>query len=496
VTSNRPTETARTAADATGTTDATGTARTSGIAKIVEVVAWEALDSRGRPTVACRVHLAGGAVGRAIVPSGASTGSHEAVERRDGGTRYGGWGVRRAVEGVATDLGPAVVGLDATRQDAVDARLEEVDGTPELRRIGANAVLAVSLATALAGARARGLPLWKSLAVSDAPAVPTAAASAAAPGDEAEQVLLPMPMVNVFSGGAHAARAIDIQDVLAVPVGADNFADALELVERVRSATAALLDSRGTGTGLVADEGGLAAPLPSNEAALALVTEGIQAAGMTPGKDVALAVDLAASQFGTVDGAYRLRCEDRLLDRDGWLAEVDRWCERYPIVSLEDVLHEDDWEGWTLAAARLPGRCQLLGDDLFATHHDRVEKGIACRAANAVLVKPNQAGTLTRAQRVLRRAQQAGLATVVSARSGDTEDTWLADLAVGWRAGQIKVGSTHRSERTAKWNRLLELAHDLGETAVLADPGVLGGGRHQACSSAVPKSSISRLWWS
>ncbi|MGH3490744.1 MAG: phosphopyruvate hydratase [Actinopolymorphaceae bacterium] len=437
-------------------------------AEIVDVVAWEALDSRGRPTVACRVHLAGGAVGRAVVPSGASTGSHEAVERRDGGTRYGGWGVHGAVEAVRTELRAAVVGLDATRQDVVDARLEEADGTPDLRRTGANAVLAVSLATALAGARALGLPLWRSLGRTDGADDP------ADPDDAPAPVLLPMPMVNVFSGGAHAARAIDLQDVLAVPVGAGSFAYGLELADRVRTATAALLDSRGAGTGLVADEGGLAAPLPTNEAALALVTEGIEAAGLTPGRDVALAVDLAASQFGTADGTYRLRCEDRVLDRDGWLAEVSRWCDRYPIVSLEDVLHEDDWEGWTLAARTLPDDRQLLGDDLFATHLDRVEKGIDCQAANAVLVKPNQAGTLSRAQRVLRRAQQAGLATVVSARSGDTEDSWLADLAVGWRAGQVKVGSTTRSERTAKWNRLLELEHDLGDAAVLADRSVLG----------------------
>ncbi|MEQ4206536.1 phosphopyruvate hydratase [Actinopolymorpha sp. B17G11] len=437
--------------------------------EIADVVAWEALDSRGRPTVACRVHLAGGAVGRAIVPSGASTGSHEAVERRDGGMRYGGWGVRGAVEAVRAELRPAVIGLDATCQVDVDRRLEEVDGTPDLRRAGANAVLAVSLATAIAGARALGQPLWKSLAG------PSPLAGDPTAGDPTEPVLLPMPMVNILSGGAHAARAIDIQDVLAVPVGAGTFAYGLELVERVRAATAALLDSRGDGTGLVADEGGLAAPLPTNEAALALVTDGIEAAGLTPGHDVALAVDLAASQFGTADGTYHLRCEDRVLDRDGWLAEVGGWCERYPIVSLEDVLNEDDWEGWTLAARTLPGDCQLLGDDLFATHLERVEKGIACQAANAVLVKPNQAGTLTRAQRVLRRAQQAGLATVVSARSGDTEDTWLADLAVGWRSGQIKVGSTTRSERTAKWNRLLELERDLGEAAVVAHQGVLRG---------------------
>ena len=429
---------------------------------ITNVVAWEALDSRGRPTVACRVQLSGGAVGRAVVPSGASTGAHEAVERRDGGSRYDGWGVRDAVAAVVNELGPAVSGLDATNRARVDARLEDVDGTPDLARTGANAVLAVSLAAALAGAEALGRPLWQALADSDG----TAATS--------PTPLLPMPMVNIFSGGAHAAGAIDIQDVLAVPLGARSFAHALELVARVRAATARLLEQRHGCSALVADEGGLSAPLPSNEAAVALVTEGIEVAGLRPGVDVSVAVDLAASQFGTAEGRYDLRSEDRVLDRDAWLDELRRWCERYPISSLEDVLHEDDWDGWTAASAILPAACQLLGDDLFATDRHRVGEGIQRRAANAVLVKPNQAGTLTRAERVVRVAHRAGLATVVSARSGDTEDTWLADLAVGWRAGQIKVGSTMRSERTAKWNRLLELQHDFGSQAVLAGPEVLG----------------------
>ncbi len=433
-----------------------GVSSGSGISR---VAAWEALDSRGRPTVACRVHLDGGASGRAIVPSGASTGRHEAVERRDGGERYAGWGVRRAVDAVREELGPAVAGLDATDRERVDARLEEIDGTPELARTGANAVLAVSLASAIAGAEATDRPLWSVLAGEP---------------DRATPALLPLPMVNVFSGGAHAAGAIDIQDVLVVPLGAESFAHAMELVARVRTATAGVLGARGLGSGLVADEGGLAAPLASNEAALALVTEGIVAAGLTPGVDAGLAVDLAASQFALPEGGYRLASEGRDVDRDEWLGEVSRWCTRYPVVSVEDVLHEDDWDGWTQASALLPASCQVLGDDLFATHDERVRAGIARGAANAVLVKPNQAGTLSRAERVLRTAQEAGLATVVSARSGDTEDSWLADLAVGWRAGQIKVGSTMRSERTAKWNRLLELEHELGAMAVLAGRDVLG----------------------
>jgi enolase len=424
------------------------------------VVAWEALDSRGRPTVACRVQLGAGATGRAIVPSGASTGRHEAVELRDGGNRYQGRGVRCAVEAVVAELGPAVVGLDATDRSGVDARLEDADGTPDLRRTGANAVLAVSLAAALAGAEALGRPLWRVLSGTDAA--------------DGVPALLPLPMVNIVSGGAHAGGAIDIQDILAVPLGAGSFAEALEVVARVRAATSDLLVRRGLASGLVADEGGLAAPLANNEAALALVTDGIEAAGLAPGTDVALAVDLAASQLSTPDGHYRLACEGRELDRAGWLAEVGSWCERYPIVSLEDVLDEDDWDGWVQAARILPSDRQLLGDDLFATHADRLRDGIDRHAANAVLVKPNQAGTLTRAERVLRMAQRAGLGTVVSARSGDTEDSWLADLAVGWRAGQIKVGSTTRSERTAKWNRLLELEHDLDGAAILAGADVLG----------------------
>ncbi len=429
---------------------------------ISSVVAWEALDSRGRPTVACRVQLGGGAVGRAIVPSGASTGAHEAVERRDGGERYDGWGVQSAIAAVTGELGPAVAGLDATDRAQVDARLEEVDGTPDLARTGANAVLAVSLASALAGAQALGRPLWQVLAASEPGGPPS------------RGTLLPMPMVNIFSGGAHAAGAVDIQDVLAVPVGAESFADALEIVARVRAGTAGVLQRRGLSSALVADEGGLSAPMSDNEAAVGVVGEGIEAAGLRPGVDAAIAVDLAASQFGTAEGRYHLRCEDRELDRADWLARLADWCRRYPIVSLEDVVHEDDWTGWSEAMNVLPEHCQLLGDDLFATHAERVQEGISRGAANAVLVKPNQAGTLTRAERVVREARDAGMGTVVSARSGDTEDTWLADLAVGWRAGQIKVGSTMRSERTAKWNRLLELEHDLGRNAALAGSDVFG----------------------
>lgn len=410
---------------------------------IRSVHAWEALDSRGRPTVAALVRLTGGGEGRAVAPSGASTGSHEALEVRDGGDRYGGWGVRTAVAAVTDELGPAVVGLDACDRPAVDRSMELTDGDALLGRLGANAVLAVSLAVTLAAADATRRPLWQVL--SDDP-VP----------------LLPMPMVNMVSGGAHARGVLDIQDVLVVPVAATTFAQAIEWASRVRAATADLLDDRGGSSALVADEGGLAGALGSNEAALALVTDGIVRAGLEPGRQVALAVDVAANQLSNGEGAYRLRVDGDLLDTAEWLDVLAGWSQRYPIVSYEDVLAEDDWEGWRAATDRLGSGRQLLGDDLFATSSQRLERGILDGVANAVLVKPNQAGTVTRAEAVVQQARQAGYATVVSARSGDTEDSWLADLAVGWGAGQIKVGSTMRSERTAKWNRLLQIESEAG----------------------------------
>ncbi|HVX42786.1 MAG TPA: phosphopyruvate hydratase [Mycobacteriales bacterium] len=415
---------------------------------IAEIAAWEALDSRGRPTVACRVRLEGGAVGRAIVPSGASTGGHEAIERRDGGERYSGYGVRGAVTALIEELAPAVHGMDAVDYRRVDARLEEVDGTAALERIGANAVLAVSLAGCLAAGAATGRPLWRFLTEQvQTPAPPR----------------LPLPMINIISGGAHAGRALDVQDILAVPVAATSFAEAIELTARVRAATAVLLERAGGAAALVADEGGLAAALGSNAAALDLITDGISAAGLQPGEDVAVALDVAANQFLDNTGDYHLASEDTTLTPAEWLETVRQWCDRYPLISIEDVLAEDDWAGWQEAGRILPPDRQLLGDDLFATNAGRLQRGITESVANAVLVKPNQAGTLSRAQEVLEAAHAAGYATVVSARSGDTEDSWLADLAVGWRAGQVKVGSLTRSERTAKWNRLLEIEHDTPE---------------------------------
>ncbi|MEV4263981.1 phosphopyruvate hydratase [Kribbella sp. NPDC049584] len=410
---------------------------------IVEVRAWEALDSRGTPTVGCEVILSDGSRGTAVVPSGASTGRHEAVELRDGGARYAGAGVLRAVANVEGPLARAVSGLDAADQRGVDGALRAADGTPDLSRYGANAVLAISLATAVS--RASRVPLY-------------------AVGNHAP--LLPMPMVNVVSGGAHAGGTLDIQDVLVVPVGAGTFRQALEWAWRVRRATAECAEAQGLPTALVADEGGLGPRLATNRAAVELVAQGIDRSGLAAGTEVALAVDVAATTFA--DGnRYDLRSEDRRVSAAELVSELAEWVRDFPIVSLEDVLAEDDWTGWRDATEQLGG-VQLLGDDLFATNAARLRQGIEAGVANAILVKPNQVGTLTDAYDVVTAARQAGYNTVLSARSGDTEDSWLADLAVAWRTGQIKVGSTTRSERTAKWNRLLKIEADLGPSAPFA----------------------------
>ncbi|MEV5831591.1 phosphopyruvate hydratase [Spirillospora sp. NPDC052242] len=413
---------------------------------IAGLLAWEALDSRGKPTVGCEVRLGGGAVGRATVPSGASTGRHEARELRDGGERHGGNGVRRAVANVTGEIADAVRGLDATDQSGLDTALRALDGTFDLGRLGANAVLGVSVAAAVAAAAARGVPLYAAVA------------------DDGSGPLLPLPMVNIISGGAHSGRSIDVQDFLAVPLGAGSFAQAIEWAARVRAGTAEELASRGLPVALVADEGGLGPVLPTNRTALDVLVAGIERAGLRSGEDVGMAIDVAATQFVRADGRYVLTAEDRVLDSAELVEELVAWCEEYPIVSLEDVLAEDDWDGWRNGTRRLRGR-QLLGDDLFVTDPERLKRGIREGVANAVLVKPNQIGTLDTARSVVRRAHGAGYATVLSARSGETEDDWLADLAVGWRTGQIKVGSTTRSERTAKWNRLLRIETELGDRA-------------------------------
>ncbi|MBW3668142.1 MAG: phosphopyruvate hydratase [Actinobacteria bacterium] len=408
---------------------------------IEDLFAWEVLDSRGNPTVACAARV-NGVEAQAAVPSGASTGTHEAKELRDGDERYGGRGVRRAVAHVNERFGPAVVGLDARDQADVDATLVEVDGDRRFAFLGANGALAVSLAVALAAAAADGVPPYRHFAAGAEP-------------------LLPMPMINIVSGGAHAGSAVDVQDFLAIPVGATSFAEAVEWVWRVRRGTADVLRGRGHDVDLVADEGGLAARLPSNRDALSALCDGIARAGLAAGDEVAIAIDVAANQLW--DGTtYRLATENRSLGADELVEELVEWCDAFPIISIEDAAADDDAKGWALAGEALSSRVQLLGDDLFVTDVERLQAGIRDGIANSVLVKPNQSGTLSSTRDVVRLAHTSGYATVLSARSGETEDSWLADLACGWRTGQIKVGSLTRSERTAKWNRLLRIEHDLG----------------------------------
>lgn len=422
---------------------------------IAQVAGWEAFDSRGQPTVGCAVTLQDGTQGEAIVPTGASTGTHEAREVRDGGDRYGGLGVRTAVRNIVDQLGPAIHGLDAADQERVDATLVATDGSAELSALGANAVVGVSLAVMVAAARCRRLPLYRAQALGEP--------------------LLPLPMVNVVSGGAHAGGLLDIQDVLAIPVGAATFGEAMEVVWRVRQQARAWLVEAGHGgaAALVADEGGLAAALPSNDAALEFVHDAIVDAGFRPGTDVAVAVDVAANRLVAANGRYRLEREGRELDPAAWAETVVSWVNRFAVLSIEDPAADEDWPTWQAISTRLRGRVQLLGDDLFVTDVRRLERGVRERIGNAVLVKPNQNGTVSGARRVVEAAERAGYAAVLSARSGDTEDDWLADLAAGWRTGQIKVGSTTRSERTAKWNRLLRIEAELGRSARFAGAAAL-----------------------
>ncbi|MEF8852711.1 MAG: phosphopyruvate hydratase [Haloarculaceae archaeon] len=409
------------------------------------VAAWEVLDSRGDPTVRVRV-TAGDATGTFTVPSGASTGAHEAVERRDGGDRYGGRGVREAVRAVRAELAPVVRGRDVTDQTGVDAALEDRDGRDDLSRLGANAVLGVSGAVAHAAAEAVGEPLYRYLAdglLDDGRGSPGA---------------LPLPMVNVFSGGLHARGGIEIQDFLVVPVGAGTYPAAVETAWAVRAAARERVLERGQRP-LVADEGGFAPGVDTVDGAFELLLASVGDAGFEPGEDVAFAVDVAATHFHE-DGTYVLGSLDRRFDRAGMVDLVARWVEEYPLVSVEDPLAEDDWTGWERLADRVGDRVQLLGDDLVATDRQRLARGVEAGAANGLIVKPNQAGTLTRTLRVVETARSAGWAPVVSARSGETCDATVADLAVARDAGQIKIGSLARSERLAKYNRLFGIAND------------------------------------
>jgi len=408
----------------------------------------EILDSRGNPTIEVEVTLAGGAVGVAAVPSGASTGSHEAMELRDGDpARYGGKGVLRAVANVTREIASAVSGRDATDQAGLDQLLVELDGTPNKARLGANAVLGVSLACARAAAAALGQPLYRYLG-----------------GNEA--VTLPVPMVNILNGGRHAAGGTDFQEFMVVPLGAPTFRESLRWAAETFHALGALLRQRGLPMG-VGDEGGYGPALPSNEAAVELVVEAVRQAGYRPGDDVAIALDPATTEvYG--DGTYTLASEGRSLDAAALIDLWADWADRYPLVSLEDGLAEDDWAGWVALTARLGDRLQLVGDDLLVTNLDRLERAIAERAANAILVKVNQVGTLSEAMAAVTTARAAGWGAVISHRSGETEDTTIADLAVALGTGQIKTGSMSRSERTAKYNRLLRIEEELGERAVYA----------------------------
>lgn len=410
-------------------------------ATITDVRAWEALDSRGKPTVACKITTSAGASGAATVPSGASTGTNEANELRDGGPRYEGNGVLDAVRNVNTILREAVIGWDVSDQTGIDAAMEAVDASPGFAQVGANAVLAVSLASVIAAAADAKEPLY--LHGTNSPST------------------LPMPMINIFSGGAHAGQAIDIQDVLVIPTGARSVAEALEMAVATRRASADILRRQGFNADLVADEGGLAAPLHSNRAALELVAQGIELAGMRLGTDAGLAIDVAANQM-LRDGRLFLASEGREVTDDEWITELISWVSEFPILSLEDILPDTAWEAWQRASSRFPAGLQLLGDDLFVTSTRLLERGIDHEIANAILIKPNQAGTVSRTKRAVDLAKVAGYRTVISARSGETEDSWLADLAVAWSTGQIKVGSTTRSERTAKWNRLLAIEAESG----------------------------------
>ena len=411
---------------------------------VERVHARQVLDSRGNPTVEVDVMLASGAAGRAAVPSGASTGEFEAVELRDGGEAWGGKGVAQAVANVNGELAEAVRGLDAADQAGLDRTMVELDGTPNKGRLGANAILGVSLAAAKAAAAEAGLPLWRYL------------------GGEAAHVL-PVPLMNVLNGGAHADNRVDFQEFMVVPVGASSFSDALRMGTEVFHALKRTLSQEGLGTA-VGDEGGFAPDLDSNEHALRALIEGIRAAGYAPHDEVAIALDPAASEIHQ-DGSYVLRHEDRVLSAselgDYW-AEM---AERYPIVSIEDGMDEEDWEGWKLLTDRLGDHVQLVGDDLFVTSTERLRRGIERGVANSILVKLNQIGTLSETLEAIRVARDAGYSAVVSHRSGETEDATIADLAVATGCGQIKTGAPSRSDRVAKYNQLLRIEEALGADA-------------------------------
>ena len=419
---------------------------------IVDIHAREILDSRGNPTVEVDVTLETGAIGRAAVPSGASTGAHEAVERRDGGPRFGGRGVRQAVAAVNGEIFDALSGFDTEDHLAIDRVLVELDGTPNKGRLGANAILGVSLACAKAAAAEAGTPLYRYVG-----------------GVFART--LPVPMMNIVNGGAHADNPIDIQEFMVMPVGANSATEAIRIGAEIFHNLRRKLAEAGHNTN-VGDEGGFAPNLPSTDAALGFVTQAVEAAGYHPGDEVVLALDVAASEFYR-DGAYRLAGEGKTLDAAGLVAFEADLVRRYPIVSIEDGMAEDDWEGWALLATELGSAMQLVGDDVFVTNPRRLGEGISRGIANALLVKVNQIGTLSETLEAVEIAQRAGWGTVFSHRSGETEDTTIADLAVATNCGQIKTGSLSRSDRLAKYNQLIRIEEQLGASAVFAGRSVL-----------------------
>jgi len=427
--------------------------------QIAGVRAREILDSRGNPTVEAEVYLDDGSVGRAAVPSGASTGIHEAVEMRDGDPqRYQGKGVLKALAAVNDIIAPRLLGLDASAQAFIDERIIALDGTDNKSHLGANALLAVSLAVAHAAAVAGGMALYRHLGIA-----------------RPEPPLLPLPLFNILNGGRHAAGGVDFQEFMAAPIGASTFADALRMGVEVYHSLGRLLEEKGLAT-TVGDEGGFAPSLSRNEEAATLVVQAIEAAGYEAGRDIALALDPATSEL-LVEGRYVLAREGLSLNSEELTELWEDWCRRFPIVSIEDGMAQDDWQGWIHLTTLLGNHVQLVGDDLFVTNVSRIRQGIAHGAGNAVLIKPNQIGTLTETLAAIDAARQGGFAAIVSHRSGETEDTTIADLAVATAVGQIKTGAPARAERTAKYNRLLRIEEDLGSEAHFAGTATLAGRR-------------------
>ena len=412
---------------------------------IVDIIGREILDSRGNPTVECDVLLESGVMGRAVVPSGASTGAREAIELRDGdANRYGGKGVLKAVENVNTEISEAIMGLEANEQAFLDNALIELDGTENKSRLGANAMLAVSIAVAKAAAEESGLPLYRYFGGSGA-------------------MQMPVPMMNVINGGAHANNNLDLQEFMIVPIGAPTFSEAVRYGAEVFHALKKLIDKAGMSTA-VGDEGGFAPSVKNHEAAIQMILQAIDNAGYTAGSDIAIAIDCAASEFFK-DGSYRLEAEGLTLSAAEWTAMLSTWCDKYPVISIEDGMAENDWAGWEDLTRKLGDKVQLVGDDVFVTNTTLLREGISRGVANSILIKINQIGTLTETFAAIEMAKRAGYTSVISHRSGETEDTTIADIAVGTNALQIKSGSMSRSDRVAKYNQLLRIEEDLGDVA-------------------------------